>query len=154
MSRTPIKALQIGREALQAMHEHAERTYPNECCGFFFGKDGQMRQVHEIRPVNNSKAGDQRRRFEISAKDYMLAERHADQIGSTLLGVYHSHPDHPARPSEHDLRQAVPFFSYIIISVEKGRAVNTTSWQLNPGSQFQEEKITVPRSPRKSNTPQ
>ncbi len=68
--------------------------------------------------MDNHKEGDQRRRFEISDLDYMKAERHAAKEGLTLLGVYHSHPLHPAIPSEHDHTVAMPFFSYLIVSVQ------------------------------------
>jgi len=98
--------------------------------------------IEEARRVNNSKEGDHRRRFEVSALDYMWAERYADESGKSLLGVYHSHPDHPARPSEHDLKQAVPYFSYIILSVQKGKVADITSWQLNKvNKEFEEETI-------------
>lgn len=123
------------------MHSHAESTFPNECCGFFYGSDQTVRNVTLAVPVENSKEGDQRRRFEISAFDYMQAEKFATENDLTLLGIYHSHPNHPARPSEHDLKQAVPFFSYIIVSVMNGKVADTTSWQLNDELKFVEEKI-------------
>jgi proteasome lid subunit RPN8/RPN11 len=72
----------------------------------------------------------------------MRAEKYALENNTTLLGVYHSHPDHPARPSEHDLNQAVPYFSYIIVSVREGKVADLTSWQLNEASQFEEESIS------------
>jgi proteasome lid subunit RPN8/RPN11 len=134
--------LDISEEALKVMQQHAEEAYPNECCGFFYGAEDEDRMIEEASRVSNSKEGDQRRRFEVSALDYMRAERYADESGKTLLGVYHSHPDHPARPSEHDLKQAVPYFSYIILSVQKGKVVDITSWQLNSvNKEFEEETI-------------
>ncbi len=133
--------LVIDKEALSTMHRHAESTFPYECCGFFYGKDGQVRDITQAIPVENSKKGDQRRRFEISAFDYMQAEKYAAENDLALLGIYHSHPNHPATPSEHDLKQAVPFFSYIIISVMDGKVAKTTSWQLNDALKFEEETI-------------
>jgi proteasome lid subunit RPN8/RPN11 len=91
--------------------------------------------------VNNSKEGDKRRRFEISLKDYLNAERFADEQQLQLLGVYHSHPNHPAIPSEHDRVAAQPYFSYIIISVKENEIADIRSWQLNDNFQFEEEKI-------------
>jgi proteasome lid subunit RPN8/RPN11 len=91
--------------------------------------------------VNNDKAENKERRFEISAVDYMKAERFADENNLTLLGVYHSHPDHPAVPSEHDLKQALPFFSYTIVSVRKNKTDNILSWRLSEKGKFSQEKI-------------
>lgn len=135
--------LEISLEKLGTMKRHAEETYPLECCGFFFGQGDEEKIVEAVRPVSNSKEGDQRRRFEISPVDYMNAELYAEENGLRLLGVYHSHPDHPARPSEHDRKQAVPFFSYIIISVQSGQSEDVTSWRLNDDQQFDPEEINV-----------
>ena len=133
--------IQISEAAYHTMKAHAEAAYPNECCGFFYGQEGEVRQIVEAREVVNSKEGDQRRRFEVSPLDYLRAEQYADAAGLTLLGVYHSHPEHPAIPSEHDLRQAVPFFSYIILSVKSAQTVDLRSWQLNAEGAFEEENI-------------
>lgn len=128
------------------MQEHAVAVYPDECCGFLYGEDHEVRLIQEAIPVTNSQDGDQRRRFEISPVDYLRAERYALENNTGLLGVYHSHPDHPARPSEHDLKQAMPFFSYIIVSVQQGQVADLTSWQLNEAGQFEEEKILPPEN--------
>lgn len=129
---------------LDEMHRHALSAFPNECVGFFYGKsDSTGKAVTEYSPLENSKEGDQRRRFEVSPLDYMKAERYALQQGLDLLGVFHSHPLHPAIPSEHDLKQAVPFFSYIISSVEENEVVDTTSWFLDEeNNQFEKENLT------------
>lgn len=132
----------INEETLNDMREHAETDYPNECCGFFFGLDnGEKREISLARSVSNVKEGDQRRRFQIDPKDYRDAEKYALKNDLDLLGVYHSHPDHPAEPSEHDRKVAMPYFSYIIISVQNGEAADTRSWQLNEERQFDEELI-------------
>lgn len=136
-----MSKLIISEKALDAIHQHAAETFPYECCGFFYGNDGDHRKIFEAIPVTNSKEGDQRRRFEVSPLDYMKAERYALENNTTLLGIYHSHPNHPAKPSVHDLKQAVPFFSYIIVSVMEGIIEHTTSWQLNEQGQFEEEAI-------------
>lgn len=133
--------LEISPQALQKMHEHAEADYPNECCGFFYGLEGEVRQARIARKVENAKEGDQRRRFQIDPRDYQQAEKYAIDHDLDLLGVYHSHPDHPAEPSEHDRKVAMPWFSYIIISVRDGKAVATRSWQLNKKRQFEEESV-------------
>jgi proteasome lid subunit RPN8/RPN11 len=132
----------IEQKPLDEMYEDALRSYPNECCGFFFGSEiGNERIITNILTVDNSKEGDKRRRFEIAPKDYLNAERFADENELQLLGVYHSHPNHPAVPSEHDRISAQPYFSYIIISVKERTIADIRSWQLNDNFQFEEEKI-------------
>lgn len=133
----------IHAKARQEMLSDAISTFPDECCGFFFGEEsGEDRIIKVARPVVNAKQGDKRRRFAISPKDYLAAERFADQQQLQLLGVYHSHPNHPAIPSEHDRVAAQPWFSYIIISVMNGKIDHIRSWQLNAESRFEEESIS------------
>lgn len=126
---------------LEYVKNHSEEDYPNECCGFFFGKDGEERNVTLAEKVANTQDGDQRRRFQIDPKDYQKAEKYALENNLDLLGVYHTHPDHPAEPSEHDRSVALPYFSYIIISVRKGTSTDIRSWRLNEERQFEEEHI-------------
>ena len=104
-------------------------------------KNDGFRVVTLAKRIENVKEGDQRRRFEISGKDYLKAERFAAKEGITLLGIYHSHPVHPAIPSEHDLAVAMPWFSYIIVSVEPEGVDHVRSWQLTPEREFEEETI-------------
>ena len=125
------------------MTAHAEAAYPEECCGFFFGNDSKNREIILARAVRNSKEGDKSRRFEISPADYREAESVARDRGLDLLGVYHSHPDHPAEPSEHDREVAMPYFSYIIISVQEGKHDDIRTWQLNDHREFEEEELEV-----------
>lgn len=128
--------------AQELMTEDALRTYPEECCGFFFGNEsGNDRSISNIQIVSNSKEGDKRKRFEISPTDYLHAEEFAEDRKLQLLGVYHSHPDHPAVPSEQDRLAAQPYFSYVIISVARNKIPDIRSWRLNDDFQFEEEKI-------------
>jgi proteasome lid subunit RPN8/RPN11 len=127
---------------INSMIEDATHTFPDECCGFLFGKEnGEERVIQQAVAVNNAKEGDKRRRFEIQPKDYLQAERLADEQGWRLLGVYHSHPNHPAIPSEHDRLAAQPYFSYVILSVINKEYAGLRSWRLNDEQQFEEEKI-------------
>ena len=120
----------------------AVQSYPDECCGFLFGQEKEGRRtITAILVVDNSKEGDKRRRFQISPLDYMTAEQHALDHDWTLLGIYHSHPNHPAIPSEHDRVAAQPYFSYVIISVMNNEIDHFRSWLLNEEEQFEEEKI-------------
>ena len=146
----------------QLLIDDALNTFPDECCGFLFGREERdgTRLVIDILVVDNSKQGDKTRRFEISPLDYMTAEQHALDHDWTLLGIYHSHPKHPAIPSEHDRIAAQPWFSYVIVSVIEGvivsipeadatkssqppakPAIDFRSWVLNENQQFEEEKI-------------
>ena len=121
--------------------QDAVSAYPDECCGFLYGNEDSngRRFITQARVVMNVKDGDKRRRFEISAHDYLEAERYAEEKQIELLGVYHSHPDHPAIPSEHDRAAAQPFFSYLIISVNNKEPGAIRSWRLNDDWQFIEE---------------
>jgi proteasome lid subunit RPN8/RPN11 len=132
----------IEERPLEEMFNDALQSFPDECCGFFFGKEsGAERKITNILVVNNSKEGDKRRRFEIAPRDYMNAERFAEENDLQFLGIYHSHPMHPAVPSEHDRIAAQPYFSYIIISVEGNEVNAVRSWLLNDDLQFEEETI-------------
>lgn len=134
--------LAVNTPSRKIIEAHALGTFPNECCGFFFGQNsGTMRTVSEAYVVENTRQGDQRRRFEISPLDYMKAERYALDRRLDLLGVYHSHPLHPAIPSEHDLAVALPEFSYIIVSVNPNEVVEFRSWRLNDQRTFVEETV-------------
>ncbi len=140
--------LKIEESALIIMQKHLENTWPDEGCGFFFGKDGAVRTVTAAYFVQNVKEGDKRRRFEISGLDYIKAEQYALEHQLDLLGVFHSHPNHPALPSEHDLKQAVSFFSYIIVSVYDGLKKELTSWRLNEERKvFEQEQVVFVEVP-------
>ena len=99
------------------IRSHAREVYPDECCGALFGRD---EEVVEAFALPNTTDEGPRRRFLVRPDDYRAAEQRARQQRVELLGFYHSHPDHPARPSQYDLDHAWPFFSYVIISVRSG----------------------------------
>ncbi len=120
---------------------HARETGPKECCGFLIGQDRNDRRVTILRRVRNARTGDQHRRFLIDPADYRKAEKYAGERDLDLLGVYHSHPDHPAEPSEHDRRSALPWFSYIIVSVRNGSVTELRSWRLDEDRTFTEESV-------------
>ena len=129
--------------ALEGMFEDAIHGFPFECCGFLFGnEDENMRSIISISRVTNISKEDQRRRFSISSTDYLQAENYADEKNLSLLGIYHSHPNHPALPSETDRLSAQPFFSYVIISIINKKISHVRSWRLNEQNQFDEELIS------------
>jgi proteasome lid subunit RPN8/RPN11 len=135
--------IEINPSVQEKINAHAEATFPYECCGFLYGSDGEngQRVITDYIESPNSHQENQRRRFQIVPSDYLKAERYADENNLSLLGIYHSHPDHPAIPSEHDRIQAMPFFSYVIISVMSGKTADVRSYVLNPEFQFDEENF-------------
>jgi proteasome lid subunit RPN8/RPN11 len=123
-----------------AIRAHGAETYPNECCGALIGRNGVVTEVYAL--PNTTDEGP-RRRFLVRPQDYREAEKRASAAGGDLLGFYHSHPDHPARPSQYDLDHAWPFFSYIIVAVRSGQADDMTSWRLREDrSTFDPEELT------------
>lgn len=137
-----MSELKIMQELLGRIHAHGEEAYPEEGAGFLLGAEGQ---VDDILPLPNAREDSARHnRYLIAPEDYLKAEMTADKLGLSLIGVFHSHPDHPNRPSEFDREWAQPFFSYIITSVDKGRAVASRSWKLaEDRSKFIEEEIQI-----------
>lgn len=134
--------LYLTKEVKQQIVEDAIRTFPDECCGFLLGREEKEdRIISEITVVTNVKEGDKRRRFVISTTDYLKAERYAEENNLDLLGVYHSHPNHPSVPSEHDRVVAQPYFSYVIVSIQNGAFATLQSWRLNDDFQFEEEQV-------------
>ncbi len=125
-----------------SIRDHGRDTYPNECCGALLGRDGVVVETFAL--PNTTEEGP-RRRFLVRPSDYRAAEARATAGGHELLGFYHSHPDHPARPSQYDLDHAWPSFSYIIISVGDGEPGALTSWRLREDrSQFDPEDVIAP----------
>lgn len=135
--------LHLTEELLAQIHAHGEQAYPEEGAGFLLGDDNENRAVTSIYPLTNSREDEARHhRYLITPEDYLKAELEADKLGLSLIGVFHSHPDHPNRPSEFDREWAQPFFSYVITSVQSGKAVESRSWRLTEDrTKFEEEEI-------------
>ncbi len=118
-----------------------ERGYPHEICGLMFGKAGESRVVKEVFECGNFNKLKPETRYDMDPKDYMKGEALARQKGFDVVGIFHSHPDHPDKASETDRQAAWPGFSYVIMSIQKGKFVSMKSWVLNEASQFDEESI-------------
>jgi len=118
----------------QSIREHLEGTFPNEGGGFLIGTlSGDARTVTEIRLEENTfEDEEQYHRYLMEQGAFQKAEDYADDKGLTLVGYFHSHPNHPAIPSEFDRVHALPNFIYLIVSVRDGTAAESRVWELAP----------------------
>jgi len=134
-----LESLTLEPGIAEAIRRHGMETYPNECCGALIGSE---RVVRHLSPMPNTTEEGARRRFLVRPSDYKQAEADAGRLKADLLGFYHSHPDHPARPSQYDLDHAWPFFWYVIVSIQQGQPDKMTVWQLaDDRSQFREAQL-------------
>lgn len=138
--------MKLSPQLLHQIHEHLESGYPNEACGVMLGKRGVITEIvsadNERTDLPASGGESARNRYLIDPLVYLKIERNADKRGMDVLGIYHSHPDVAARPSQFDLDHAWPNFSYLIVSVVKGKAVESNSWRLRDDrSAFDQEAV-------------
>jgi proteasome lid subunit RPN8/RPN11 len=151
------EALEIGisAELAEKIRAHGVETYPYECCGALLGTDDDplafdpeaprktFREVLGLFPLVNRRDDSPRNRFAVTSEDVREAEKAARALGLDVIGWYHSHPDHPARPSDFDRDHAWPWYSYLIVSVHTGIPKDMTSWRLKDDrSGYFEEKIS------------
>lgn len=139
-------AVHLPADLDEAIRNHAREIYPHECCGILYGTDtATLRRVTDVQKADNAFEESRKHdRFTISPETLLKAEKYASANKLAVLGFYHSHPDHPARPSEYDRSHAWPYYSYIIVSVERQSPKLLTSWQLDPASeQFSQEEVIV-----------
>lgn len=165
-------ALHIRPEHFQAMRAHAEAAYPEECCGLLLGKrqrepqleagaetgllvelwqtdntwDTSLEEAAELERGNLMLLS-RNRRYWIDPKEILAAQRYARDRQLDIIGVYHSHPDYPAMPSESDRALAWPEYSYIILSVLQGRTQDLLSWRLDENDEFQSEPVVLVADP-------
>ena len=142
--------VRLSAEHIQRIRGHAEQAYPEECCGLLVGRieeGGRTRVVEDVVPVANTFREDERhRRMLITPLEYARAERLHAARGLGVVGNYHSHPEHPAAPSQFDLEHLAPWptMSYVIVSVSAGRAAELRSWELaEDRSRFDEEEVAA-----------
>jgi proteasome lid subunit RPN8/RPN11 len=139
--------LRLSTEIVAKIRAHGAETYPHECCGALLGRDADgdaSRQILALFPLVNRRDDSPRNRFSVASEDVRHAEKAAREKGLDVVGWYHSHPDHPARPSQYDRDHAWPWYSYIIIAVASGKPEDMTSWRLRDDrSEFDAEEIAV-----------
>ena len=148
--------LWISGHLVEKIRAHGAETYPYECCGALLGRDSgpvlqsdqgagtPAREIRQLFPLVNRRDDSPRNRFSVTPEDVLGAEKAARDQGLDVVGWYHSHPDHPARPSEYDRDHAWPWYSYIIVSVQNGAPQDMTSWRLNDDrAEFSPEGIEI-----------
>jgi proteasome lid subunit RPN8/RPN11 len=144
--------LKISSELADKIRAHGAQTYPHECCGALLGRDTEVadrrvyREIHGLHPLVNRRDDSPKNRFSVTSQDVLDAEKAARQQGLEVVGWYHSHPDHPARPSQYDRDHAWPWYSYIIVSVANRIPEEMTSWRLTDDrTEFELEEICLQR---------
>jgi proteasome lid subunit RPN8/RPN11 len=138
--------IRIEKEVLEQIRSHGEAAYPEEGAGLLLGSfQAGNKVITAILPLENSREESARHnRYLLSPADYLRGEEEAERLGLEVLGIFHSHPDHPDQPSDFDREWAMPWFSYIITRVDQGRATSSRSWLLaEDRSSFLEEPFQV-----------
>ena len=124
--------IRIENEAWQSMVKHAREAYPNECCGAMLGStDGETKNVKVGMVLENAFEGAQAARYELRPEDLLAADKAAREKGMDLIGIYHSHPDCDAYFSKTDLQNSCPWYSFIVLSIQKGEFHHANSWLPN-----------------------
>ena len=136
--------LVLGSPHVAAIRKHGEADYPHEACGLMGGTmEGERTIVRDLVPLPNERSDSARNRYLIDPEAFRRAQKTLDGQGLEIVGVYHSHPDHPAEPSAFDREHAWPRLSYVIVAVAAGRSGDLKSWRLSDDrAAFAEEPIT------------
>src|ERR1041384_8278274 len=138
--------IKIKASLLREIYDHTEASYPNECCGVMVGTSDESKNhtVHAFRICKNLNTERARDRYDMDPLDMLRVEREFEKSPWDIIGIYHSHPDHPSRPSQTDTDRAWPYYSYVIISVQKGTAASAQRWGLNADEKkFFEEPLAI-----------
>jgi proteasome lid subunit RPN8/RPN11 len=139
-----LSGIRLTDDVTASIRRHAASAYPYECCGALIGTNGDAGPTDVITALQLENVTEEgpRRRFRVSPREYRESEAHARQVGGDLIGFYHSHPDHPAEPSQYDLDHAWPNFSYVIVSVRGGATADLRSWRLREDRSSFDEELT------------
>ncbi len=134
--------LEIQKSLLEEIYQHAIDTYPDECCGIMAGviqaENRIVKKVFQAENLNKERSHD---RYEMNEKDFLRADRQAAKLGMDIVGIYHSHPDHPSKASETDRQKAHEGYSYLIVAIHDRKFYSKNSWVLDQNKKFQEEEI-------------
>ncbi len=131
-------------DQVKAIEAHARETYPEECCGFLVGPAAEPRKVVSVRRATNVVDSNRERRYVIEPRETLSLEKELRGTGHEILGYYHSHPNHPAEPSEFDRSHAWPWYTYVILSIVDRRPADLRAWSLDGDtSTFRSEPLTV-----------
>lgn len=138
-----MSRLVITPRHLLTINRHATVSYPEECCGVLIGRvQAECTVVERVLSVGNERQDSRHNRFLINPETVLAAHKEARALGLDIVGYYHSHPDHPARPSDFDREHAWPGLSYLIVSVQKGKVAEARSWRLTDDrGRYEEETI-------------
>jgi len=130
---------------VRVIEDHARETFPEECCGFLLGRPGERKEVDEVERTRNVVETDRERRYVIEPREILRVDREAREVGREILGFYHSHPNHPARPSPFDESHATwPGYSYVILSIVDMNPNDLRSWVLEKeGGPFRAETLSI-----------
>jgi len=124
--------IRIESEAWAAMVRHAREAYPNECCGAMLGSiEDSAKAVQVAMPLENAFEGAQAARYELRPQDLLAADKAARERSMDLIGIYHSHPDCDAYFSRTDLQNSCPWYSFVVLSIQKGEFHHANSWLPN-----------------------
>jgi proteasome lid subunit RPN8/RPN11 len=139
--------IEVEAEPWRAMVAHAEKTYPNECCGAMLGSiKGENKLVTEALPLENAYQGEQGARYELRNADLLAADSAARSRGLDLIGIYHSHPDADAYFSETDLKNSCPWYSFVVLSVRRGKFDHANSFLPDPDqTKAEKEEFVWPK---------
>jgi len=123
--------VQIAKAVVEAIKRDGRETYPEEGCGYLIGPDATPRRIDEFRAARNIETEDRDLRYRVDPAETLRVTKELAGSGREILGFYHSHPDHPARPSATDLERGFTWYTYVIVAVEKGRPVDLRVWSLD-----------------------
>ncbi len=138
--------IEIPDAVVRAIEEHARDAFPEECCGFLFGQAGEPRRVVDARRAKNVASENREQRYVVDPLELLHADNEARAKSLELIGIYHSHPNHPAAPSEFDRSRAAGWYSYLILRITDREPKDLTAWVFDERTQrFEPDEIVHPR---------